>query len=881
MSNLDFEGKDVRVEDGDTVASALYRSGVRTFSRSFKYHRPRGLYCVSGDCPNCLVTVDGEVDVRACECAARSGQTVIRQNAWPSADRDVLAVTDYMHKLLPVGFYYKTMAKPAFAWPLAEKLIRHVAGLGKADKSDTPREGLGRVHRHPEVLVIGAGVAGLSAALAAAEGGKAVLLIDEHSPGYRVAPGATKAEIERLTAEVAGVPAITTLWDAPVIGLYEGPLAVAVTDTESVFVHPAAIVVASGGMETHRVFAANDLPGVFLGRGAARLAGVHGLKVGDRAVVWAEQAEALEHIATLRGNGVSIAAVVTPDGLDVAGISERVIRGEVSKATGRRKVEGVVVGGETIPCDLLVVGSAIQANAHLPRLSYELPVVVAGDAASPGATLADAIASGRAAGEQASRGLGLYELPPNEPAPTCGDAGYVCICEDVSVGDVKTAIGEGFDSAEILKRYTTVTMGPCQGRLCASQLRAIAERTTPAERDRVGQPTTLRPPVRPLTLEMAAAGAAHHVQRHTRLRDAHLSRGATMMWAGPWKRVEAYRGDVEGEYRAVRERVGVIDVGTLGKFLVAGPDAGVFLDRLYPMRVSDLQPGRLRYGLMLEEGGVIIDDGTVLALGDGRYYCTVTTSGAERLESWMLDWAEAWGHSIFVVNQTASLGAVNVAGPKARALLAKLSDDDLSNESFPYLRHRRITVAGVPCIAMRIGFVGELAYELHFPSSRSQTLWDAILAAGAEWQIRPFGVLAQRLLRLEKGHIIVSQDTDFETLPSKVGMDWAVKMDKDDFIGKAALARLAPRTNRETLVPWTMARGTKAPPEGSTITIGGKLVGRVTSAGDSIALGHPIGLAWIATDRATDGVTVRIGEAEARIQIGHAFYDPEGAKLRA
>jgi sarcosine oxidase, subunit alpha len=881
VTNLEFEGKDVPVEDGDTVASALYRSGVRTFSRSFKYHRPRGLYCVSGDCPNCLVTVDGEVDIRACECAARAGQTIVRQNAWPNADRDALVVTDYLHKLLPVGFYYKTLAKPKFAWPIAEKLIRHVAGLGKADKADTVREGLARVHRHPDVLVIGAGVAGLSAALAAAEGGKAVLLLDEHTPGYRVAPGPTKTEIERLAAEVAGVEAITTLWDAPVVGLYEGPLAVAVTDTESVFVHPQAIVVASGGMETHRVFAGNDLPGVFLARGAARLAGVHGVRVGDRAVVWVEQPEALEHVETLRRSGVAIAAIVAPDGFEVDGGSARVLRGEVTKATGRRKVEGVVVGGETIPCELLVIGSTIQSNAHLPRLSYDLPVVVAGDAATPGASLEEAVASGRSAGEQAAGGLELLQLPANTPPAKCGDAGYVCICEDVSVNDVTTAIGEGFDSAELLKRYTTVTMGPCQGRLCADQLRAIAERTTPAERERVALPTTLRPPVRPLTLEMAAAGASHHVERHTRLRAAHAKLGATFMWAGPWKRVEAYGGDVEGEYRAVRERVGVIDVGTLGKFLVAGPDAGAFLDRLYPMRVSDLQPGRLRYGLMLEEGGVIIDDGTVLALGDGRYYCTVTTSGAERLESWMLDWAEAWGHSIFVVNQTSSMGAINVAGPRSRELLAKLSDDDLTNESFPYLRHQRITVAGVPCIAMRIGFVGELAYELHFPSSQSQTLWDAVLEAGAEWQIRPFGVLAQRLLRLEKGHIIVSQDTDFETLPSKVGMGWAVKMDKDDFIGKAALARLAPRTNRETLVPWTMAKGAKAPPEGSTITIGGKLVGRVTSAGDSIALGHPIGLAWIATDRATDGAAVTIGGQEARIQIGHAFYDPEGAKLRA
>jgi sarcosine oxidase subunit alpha len=355
--------------------------------------------------------------------------------------------------------------------------------------------------------------------------------------------------------------------------------------------------------------------------------------------------------------------------------------------------------------------------------------------------------------------------------------------------------------------------------------------------------------------------------------------GASTLWAGPWKRIFSY-GDMQAEYEAVRHRVGVIDVGTLGKFLLAGPDVVEFLERIYPMRVADLEPGKLRYGLMLEEGGVIIDDGTVCALEGGAFYCTVTTSGAERLESWMLDWREAWGLDVFVVNQTASLAAVNVAGPHARDLLEKLTDDPIDKETFPYLRHRRITVNGVSCLAIRLGFVGELAYELHFPAANAVEMWDAILEAGKEWDIRPFGLDAQRLLRLEKGHIIISQDTDFETTPWKVHMDWAVKMDKPDFVGKAALARSHRRTPRETLVPWKMEPGMATPAEGSIVTIGGNLAGRVTSSKMSYVLGHPVGLAWVTTEHANAGGTITIGGAPATIG-DHAFYDPEGVKLRA
>ncbi len=197
MANIDFEGTEVPIKEGDTIAAALYRGGTRIFSRSFKYHRPRGLYCVGGDCPNCLVTVDGEVNVRACECRASVGQKVTRQNAWPSADRDALAVIDRFHWALPVGFYYKAGIKPKFAWPMIEPMIRKMAGLGVVDPGDAPRH-LERKNWHPDVLVVGAGVAGLSAAVAAAGDGRSVMIIDETEPGARVAPGPTKTRIDAL-----------------------------------------------------------------------------------------------------------------------------------------------------------------------------------------------------------------------------------------------------------------------------------------------------------------------------------------------------------------------------------------------------------------------------------------------------------------------------------------------------------------------------------------------------------------------------------------------------------------------------------------------------------------------------------------------------------
>jgi sarcosine oxidase subunit alpha len=891
--SLDFEGTPIDVRPGDSVASAVYRSGVRTFSRSFKYHRRRGLYCMSGDCANCLLEVNGESDVRSCLCKAEDGMRVRRQGGMPNVERDLIGINDRMHWAFPSGFYYKALIKPKWAWPKAEPIIRRVAGRGRVNLQDVPRD-LERVHRHPDVLVIGMGPAGLSAALGAAAAGKRVLAVDESEPGWKLPPGPAKDAVERLLAEARSQPLIEVAPSHIAIGIYEGAEVPVIGPDLLLMVHPAAIVVATGAHEQNVVFGGNEIPNVFLGRGAARLSASNGIKVGSAAVVLGGTHEAAAHAAALRAQGTAIAAVVLPDGADDAGFEgARIIRGRLHEAHGRKAVSAVTVelshgGTERIDCDVVALSAAFTPQENLLRQTVSTdPIWAAGDVISPG-PVDDVVRAAREVGAQAAGGQRI-ELPAfGATTKACGTDGYVCICYDVTVAEVERSVKEGFRSTELLKRYTTATMGACQGRLCHGQLRELAGRFSPGGDPIVAGPTTARPPARPLRMEEAVAGNRHHLERRTALHDVHLGLGARFLWAGQWKRVEHYGKPNEAdltaihrEYKAVREGVGMIDVGTLGKFTVAGPDVVAFLEKLYPNRVADLEPGRLRYGLMLDEGGVIHDDGTICRVADDRFYLTVTTSGAEEAEAVMMDWRESWGHDVHIVNQTSALGAINVAGPRAREVLQKLTQDDVSKEAFPYLRHRRITVAGIPCTAIRLGFVGELGWELHHPSSRSEELWDALMEAGADAGITPFGIQAQRLLRLEKGHIIVSQDTDFETTPWHVGMDWAVKLDKDDFVGKAALVRKKDRKT-EKLVGFKVDAGAEAPWEGAAVKVDGVLSGRVASSWYSPTLGYGVGLAWVPPERAVEGqrVTLGIRDAGATVMFG-AFYDPEGEKLRA
>jgi sarcosine oxidase subunit alpha len=355
---------------------------------------------------------------------------------------------------------------------------------------------------------------------------------------------------------------------------------------------------------------------------------------------------------------------------------------------------------------------------------------------------------------------------------------------------------------------------------------------------------------------------------------------------GDWKRPLDY-GDVEAEIRAVHDRVGLIDVSTLGKLDVRGRDAGEFLDWLHPNRFSDLKVGRIRYRAMTDDAGIILDDGTVARLGDDRYLVTTGTGSLDAVDGWLRWWLAASDRRADVTNVTARYAAMNLAGPRARDVLAGLTDLDVSPDGLRYLDAREGLVAGVPTVLLRIGFVGELAYELHVPADRAVHVWDALMDAGAGAGIRPFGVEAQRVLRLEKQHAIVGQDTDALSDPRGAAMGWLIKGDRPDFIGRDAIAALAERGARDVLAGFEMI-GTAVPAEGAAVVRDGQPIGRVTSSKWSPTLGKAIGLAWLPADDAVEdtAITVRLGTgregstAPAVVRTT-PFYDPAGERVRS
>ena len=903
MPSIDFEGRRVEFEEGDTIASALYRVGVRTFTRSIKHHRRRGLYCLTGDCANCLVSVDGTPGVRACVSEATDRMRVHREGGWPSVERDILGITDRLHVLMPVGFYYKTFVRPRIAWPIAERVIRRTTGVGRLPTQATPSIGPSR-NVHVDVAVVGAGIAGLSAARAAADRGETVVVADERRVGDASVPGPRRDEIRALAAEVTA-SGVAVLERHTAVGVYEGPLVPLVGPDEMIRVHARRVVVATGAVEAHPVFPGNDLPGVFLSRGAASLAVRHAIHPGDRVVAVAASRDALEQCEALASAGVRFVAVLSPlavpDALRAA--AAEVIRdGRIVRARGRRRVGAVEIesprGQRRLDADALVVGLGTVPRDDLLRMAIGLPVAGAGEVTRPGCTVDDARRSGTAAGLGRGDSASAAGGGRGDSASAAGVAvadgtdGYVCPCEDVSMHDLDRAWAEGWRSSEILKRYTTATMGPCRGALCARHLAAYCTRAG-------GSPsalTTARPPARPVALEDLAAGVHELTERRTSLHERHIDAGGVVGWSGSWKRPYRY-GDWREEYRAVRERASVMDVGTLGKFLVAGRDAARLLDIVFPARLDDLEPGRSRYVVALDEAGYVFDDGMVSALEDGRFALTSTSGGAERMDAWLRDRADRFGLHVHLLDLTSALGAINLAGPRAREVLLRLTDDDVGAESLPHLAHANVTVAGVPCRAMRVGFVGEVSFELHHPRARGPELWDALVRAGRDAGLRPHGLDALDLLRLEKGHLYLGQDTLPDDHPWKLGLGWAIAMDKGDFVGRAALERMRARPLERKLVGLrfdTARRGeprfdaarrgeprTDATPRrGEPLSLDGRIVGRVTSCARSPAVGASIGMGWL---RAVDGAfpsRLRAGAHDATV-VDRPFYDRDGARLRA
>ena len=470
--------------------------------------------------------------------------------------------------------------------------------------------------------------------------------------------------------------------------------------------------------------------------------------------------------------------------------------------------------------------------------------------------------------------------PPVEaPTESRGKKIFVCFCEDVTVKDISQAIEEGFEDIQMLKRYSTATIGPCQAKMCLKALVGLCAQQTGRTIGDTGG-TTARPPVQPVPLA-ALAGPSHMPVKRTPMDQNHRDLGASMVDLGPWQRAHSY-GSPQEECLAVRQRVGIIDVTTLGKLEVTGRDAGALLDKVYTHHFSNLRVGRIRYGLLCSDNGTIMDDGTVTKLAEDRYFVTTTTGNVDLIEEWFNWWQAGTGSCAHVTNVTSAYAAVNVAGPRARDTLTKLTDVDLSAQSFRYMRSAQGAVAGVPAILLRIGFVGETGWEIHVPAEYGQHVWETIMEAGREFGIAPFGLEAQRILRLEKMHVIVGQDTDAASNPLDSGMDWVVRFDKEDFIGREGLKLASEQGPRNKLVGFIM-QNWHVPEDGVPVVSGGKPIGKVTSARFSPTMNKGFGLAWVPAELAQDGtqISVLVNGVPQPAQVAlQPFYDPEGELLR-
>lgn len=912
-----------RGHPGDTIASALAADGVRVFSRSFKYHRPRGLLTASFHEPGCMVQVGAEPNVRGAHRRVRDGMVVRAQNAWPSLRWDVKAVNQLVARFLTSGFYYKTFMAPRPLWPAYEAVLRRFSSGGVAPTSP-PDATYDHRFAHVEVLVAGGGPAGMAAAVAAAEQGARVLLAEEeHELGGHLRWGgaAERAALAELRAAVAAA-GVEVMTDAVVTGRYDGnwvsvlqrslpavraragagePVGGGLTE-RLVKVRAGTLVVAAGLIERPLVFAGNDLPGVMLSTGARRLLALHAVRPGTAAVV-----------LTANPDGDAAAEDLARAGVDVRRVLDARHGEGIVRARGRGGLAAVeCADGRTVECDLLVTATGWTAPTSLLNMAGarpvydpeaarfapgELPpdVLACGGIAGDGAT-DRLVAHGRATGtEAARRATGAAPAPvdplPRDPHPALFRGpthGFVDLSEDVTSKELVGAVVEGYDSIELAKRYTTATMGPVQGKLETVNTVAVVADATGSDIATTGT-TVWRPPYAPVSLG-ALAGRIHQPVRRSPLHDWHVDHGATPLVAGAWIRPDHY-GDPQAEARTVRTAVGVIDVTPLGKLDLRGPDVPLLLNQLYVNRWSKLPVGSVRYGVMCAEDGVVLDDGVTGHLGTDHYLMTTTSSGALAVWEWVESWLQTehpeW--RVHVTPVTTAYASINVAGPRSRELLARLTDDvDLDPEAFGYLKVRTGRVAGVAdCVVWRIGFTGELSYEVHVPSGHGLHVWTSLLAAGADLGVRPFGVEAQRILRLEKGHAIVGQDTDGLTQAYAADLGWAVKLDKPDFAGRPELAWQAARGDHSHLVGLQPTDGTVVPPEASQIVQGAAtIVGRVTSSRMSPTLGRSVCLGYVAPHLAAPGteVVVKLPDGRrvgARVQPQLAHVDPEGTRLRA
>ncbi len=944
-----FDGQSYTGLEGDTLASALLANGVHLVGRSFKYHRPRGFLGAGPEEPNALMdisrdSVRSQPNVRATVQELYDGLKAKSQNRWPSLEFDIGALNNLGSPLFAAGFYYKTFMWPKAAWKkLYEPVIRKAAGLGVAPTEADPDHYANRFI-HCDVLIVGGGLAGLLAAKAAADAGADVILVDEqpelggalkHEPDVRVDGRTGIAFADEMNAALSAMDNVRVLARTTAFGYYAQnmvALAERVTDhmaspdvslpRERLWqVRAKQVILATGAIERHMVFAENDCPGVMLASAGRTFLNQYGVAVGRRVGVYTANDSAYAVAFELKAAGVDVPALVdlrsTVDEallLKAKELGIEVLTGHaVIKAGGRLRVNAMHVqpvnGGATrqITVDALLNSAGWTPSVHLwsqsrSKLTFDdargifVPGEAVQDVVSVGACngtedLSALASEAIAAGAAAAGAKGKTKAPKvsggsvaggmSGSAPGAGPdntvKAFVDFQNDVTAKDIRMAVREGMHSIEHVKRFTTNGMASDQGKTSNMHGLAIAAEALGKPIPQVGL-TTFRSPYTPVTFGTIvnhAKGPLFDPTRRTPMHESAAAIGAVFEDVGQWKRGwyfpkagETMHQAVDRECKAVRTTAGMFDASTLGKIEVVGPDAAKFLNILYTNSWDKLAVGRCRYGIMLREDGFIYDDGVVGRMAEDRFHVTTTTGGAPRVMSHMEDYlqTEFPDFNVWLTSTSEQWAVIAVQGPKAREIITPFVEGmDMSNEAFPHMSVRECTFMGVACRLFRMTFAGELGFEINVPAHMGQAVWDAIYAAGAPMGLTPYGTEAMHILRAEKGYIIVGQDTDGTVTPQDAGLSWAIAKSKPDFVGIRGLKRKdLVASGRKQLVGLKTKNPKTVLEEGAQIVLDPKqaipmkMVGHVTSSYWSENCERSIAMALVVDGFSKMGQTIYI-----------------------
>ena len=963
-----FDGQNLTGLEGDTLASALLANGIHLVGRSFKYHRPRGILSAGSEEPNALVDIERDKsrkqpNVRATVQEIYDGLKAKSQNRWPSLTFDIGAINDVFSPMLPAGFYYKTFMWPKFAWKtIYEPKIRAAAGLGVVPgEPDTDR--YSNRFAHCDVLVIGAGAAGLAAALSAASTGLQVILCDEQPEVGGALRYENDVQIDGISgyewavaayAKLREMKNVRVLTRTTAFGYYAQNFVGLVERLSDHLSRPAAemprerlwqvraskVVLATGAIERHMVFANNDRPGIMLASAARLFLNQYGVAVGRKVGVYTANDSAYAAAIDLKRAGIDVPVIVdTRNNPSSAIIDEarslgiEVLTGHaVYSAGGKRRISSISIklneGGieRKITVDALIMSAGWTPSVHLfsqsrGKVAWDadnerfLPGTYAQNCVSVGAcngtdnlqsALDEAIAAGGGqAGTIVATGgtnwiAGMIGSAPGAGADTTVKA-FVDFQNDVTAKDVRLAVREGMHSIEHIKRFTTNGMATDQGKTSNLHGLAIAAEALDKPIPSVGL-TTFRAPFTPVTFGAIVNHARHDLfdpTRRTPMHAWHEAQGAPFEDVGQWKRAWYYpqagedmHAAVNRECVAVRNQAGIFDASTLGKIEVVGPDSAKFLELLYTNPWEKLGVGRCRYGIMLREDGFIYDDGVVGRLAEDRFHVTTTTGGAPRVMHHMEDYLQTeFPHlNVWLTSTTEQWAVIAVQGPKAREIISPLVEGiDLSNEAMPHMSVREGKICGVPTRLFRMSFTGEAGYEINVPADYGKAVWEAVYEQGKPFGLTPYGTETMHVLRAEKGYIIVGQDTDGTVTPQDAGLTWAIGKNKTDYVGiRGLLRRDLVSDGRKQLVGLKTVDPKIVLEEGAQIVANPNqpvpmtMIGHVTSSYWSENCGRSIALALVidGTKRLGERLYVPMPNGVIEVEVtGMVFFDEKGERL--